>query len=105
MEGITSLGGLIVGALTAAAAVLGGIATWRKVSNEAASSATAAFEETIARRDRQIESLEERIEEMRTRERALTEYVFHLQVYIQNGGKPPPPPWPAVLMRENPQSR
>ena len=101
MEGVTSVGGIIAGLLTAAAAVLGGIATWRKASNETASAAASAVEDTIARRDARIDELEEHQEEMRRRERALIDYVFKLQIHIQTAQGPPPPPWPEILMRND----
>ena len=103
MEGATSVGGIFVAVLTALAAVVGGVATWRKASSEAAAASANAVEATIARRDARIDELEDHIEEMRRRERALIDFVFQLQLHIQSGHGPPPPPWPDILMRNGSQ--
>ena len=103
MEGATSVGGIFVAVLTALAAVVGGVATWRKASSEATAASANAVEATIARRDARIDELEDHIEEMRRRERALIDFVFKLQLHIQSGHGPPPPPWPDILMRNGSQ--
>ena len=97
------MGGIFVAVLTALAAVVGGVATWRKASSEAAAASANAVEATIARRDARIDELEDHIEEMRRRERALIDFVFKLQLHIQSGHGPTPPPWPDILMRNGSQ--
>ena len=80
MDGIAVLGGVMASFLTGVAAIIGGLAAWRKAGGEA---------DTATARE---------AEEAKKRERALLYYVLVLRDAIRNHRPPPPPPWPEPLV-------
>lgn len=101
MPELGAAGGVLAAILTAIAAVLGGLATWRKAKNESTSSQATYIEDRLAKQEARIDALEKKNDQMEARERQLLEYIFTLQLHIQNGNPPPPPSWPLGLLPKN----
>lgn len=99
---LSALPSQLVGAVTAlagaVATVLGGVAVWVKSRSESANGAVDKIDNHMAKQDKRIDRLERKLERSETRERLLINYIFQLQLYIQQGGAPPGPPWPLALL-------
>lgn len=93
-----TIGGFIASLVAAAVAFLGGMATWKKAKAESAATSSKAVEDTLVRLQAQNDKLSARVDALEAREKALVDYVFTLQLHIQNKLPPPPPAWPADFL-------
>ena len=81
------------------AAVLGGLATWRKAKDDSVVNRSDRIEKHMEAQDERNARLELRVDKLEVRDKLLVAYIFDLQLHIQAGKPPPPPPWPDSLMR------
>lgn len=86
--------------LVAAAALLGGFATWRTAHTQSEDAEGKRLEAHMDRQDRRIEALELENERAKRRELARDDYIQQLRKHISDGSPPPPPPWPNTLLSE-----
>ena len=86
--------------LVAAAALLGGFATWRTAHTQSEDAEGKRLEAHMDRQDRRIEALEHENELSKHRERVRDDYIQQLRKHISDGSPPPPPQWPHALLSE-----
>lgn len=86
--------------MVAAAALLGGFATWRTAHTQSEDAEGKRLEAHMDRQDRRIEALERDNHLAKQREWVRDDYIQQLRKHISDGSPPPPPQWPNALLSE-----